>query len=88
MAKIIQIIDSPYNDTLSFRICEVIGTYHNPFIQPTSKLIVGSNTLLSWELKDWNSEKYAHIERNHLKYGRVLIDGDEYEIIKYRIWLK
>lgn len=90
MAKIIQIINSFHNDTLSFRICEVIGTYYNPYIQPISNFIVGSNTRLSWELKDWNAEsgKYARIEKNHLRYGRVLIDGDRYEVTKYRIWIK
>lgn len=90
MAKIIQIIDSFYDDTLSHRICEVIGIFSNLFYSPKDKLIVGSNTLLSWELNDWRSEngKNARIEKTHLKYGRVLVEGDEYEIIRYRIWVK
>lgn len=90
MAKIIQIIDSFHDNTLSFRICEVIGTYYNPYIQHTFNFIVGSNTRLSWELKDWNAEneKYTRIEKNHLRYGRVLVAGDSYEVTKYRIWIK
>lgn len=31
MGKIVQIIDSFYDERLSFRICEVVGTYNNPF---------------------------------------------------------
>lgn len=42
MGKIVQIIDSFYDERLSFRICEVVGTYNNPFAPP-SRLIVGSN---------------------------------------------
>ena len=89
MGKIVQIINSFYAERLSFRICEVVGTYNDPSAPP-SKLIVGSNKFLSWEVKDWNSEnkKYARIEKNHLRYGRVLVVGDEYEITKYRIWIK
>lgn len=89
MGKIVQIINSFYNERLSFRICEVVGTYNDPSAPP-SKLIVGSNKFLSWEVKDWNSEneKYARIEKNHLRYGRVLVAGDRYEVTKYRIWIK
>lgn len=90
MAKIIQIIDNFHDDTLSHRICEVIGVFSNLFYSPENKLIVGSNTLLSWELSDWLSEnkEKAHIEKTHLKYGRVLVKGDTYEIVRYRIWVK
>lgn len=49
MGKIVQIIDSFYAERLSFRICEVVGTYNNPFAPP-SRLIVGSNKFLSWNL--------------------------------------
>lgn len=31
MGKIVQIIDSFYDKQLSFRICEVVGTYNDPF---------------------------------------------------------
>lgn len=89
MGKIVQIINSFYAERLSFRICEVVGTYNDPSAPP-SKLIVRSNKFLSWEVKDWNSEnkKYARIEKNHLRYGRVLVAGDRYEVTKYRIWIK
>ncbi len=79
MGKIVQIIDSFYDERLSFRICEVVGTYNNPFAPP-SRLIVGSNKFLSWEFDD--------LEKKSLRYGRVLVVGDEYEITKYRIWIK
>ena len=42
MGKIVQIIDSLHDERLLFRICEVVGTYNNPFA-PSSELIVGSN---------------------------------------------
>lgn len=54
MGKIVQIIDSFHDERLSFRICEVVGTYNNPFAP--SKLIVGSNRFLSWEFDEWLSE--------------------------------
>lgn len=46
MGKIVQIIDSFYDERLSFRICEVVGTYNSSFAPP-SRLIVGSNKFLS-----------------------------------------
>ena len=39
MGKIVQIIDSLHDERLLFRICEVVGTYNNPFA-PSSELIV------------------------------------------------
>lgn len=51
MGKIVQIIDSLHNERLLFRICEVVGTYNNPFA-PSSELIVGSNKFLSWEFDE------------------------------------
>ena len=89
MGKIVQIIDSFYDERLSFRICEVVGTYNNPFAPP-SKLIVGSNKFLSWEFDEWLPEvkDFVNLEKKSLRYGRVLVVGDEYEIIKYRIWIK
>lgn len=88
MGKIVQIIDSFHNERLLFRICEVVGTYNNPFAP--SKLIVGSNRFLSWEFDEWLSEykEFTDIESSPLRYGRVLVAGDEYEITKYRIWIK
>lgn len=88
MGKIVQIIDSFYDKQLLFRICEVVGTYNNPFAP--SKLIVGSNRFLSWEFDEWLPEfkDFVNLEKNHLRYGRVLVVGDEYEITKYRIWIK
>lgn len=50
MGKIVQIIDSFHDERLLFRICEVVGTYNNPFAP--SKLIVGSNRFLSWEFDE------------------------------------
>lgn len=89
MGKIVQIIDSFYNERLSFRICEVVGTYNNPFAPP-SRLIVGSNKFLSWEFDKWLPEvkDFVNLEKKSLRYGRVLVVGDEYEITKYRIWNK
>lgn len=57
-----------------------MGTYYNPFTPP--RLVVGSNKFLSWEVKDWNSEhkKYARIEKNHLRYGRVLVAGEDMKL--------
>lgn len=83
MGKIVQIIDSFYNERLSFRICEVVGTYNNPFAPP-SKLIVGSNKFLSWEFDEWLPafEDFVNLEKKSLRYGRVLVVGDEYEITK------
>ena len=88
MGKIVQIIDSFHDERLLFRICEVVWTYNNPFAP--SKLIVGSNRLLSWEFDEWLSEykEFTDIESSPLRYGRVLVVGDEYEITKYRIWIK
>lgn len=88
MGKIVQIIDSFHDERLLFRICEVVGTYNNPFAP--SKLIVGSNRFLSWEFDEWLPEvdHFVNLEKNHLRYGRVLVVGDEYEITKYRIWIK
>lgn len=85
MGKIVQIIDSFHDERLSFRICEVVGTYNDPF-----KLIVGSNKFLSWEFDEFlpKFKDFINLEKNHLRYGRVLVVGDEYEIIKYRIWIK
>lgn len=89
MGKIVQIIDSFYDKQLSFRICEVVGTYNDPFASP-SKLIVGSNKFLSWEFDEWLPEvkDFVNLEKKSLRYGRVLVVGDEYEITKYRIWIK
>lgn len=66
-----------------FRICEVVGTYNNPFAR-SSKLIVGSNKFLSWEFDEWlpKFKDFVNLEKNHLRYGRVLVAGDEYEITK------
>lgn len=88
MGKIVQIIDSFHDKQLLFRICEVVGTYNNPFTP--SKLIVGSNRFLSWEFDEWLPEfkDFVNLEKNHLRYGRVLVVEDEYEITKYRIWIK
>lgn len=88
MGKIVQIIDSFHDERLLFRICEVVGTYNNPFT--SSKLIVGSNRFLSWEFDEWLSEykEFTDIESSPLRYGRVLVVEDEYEITKYRIWIK
>lgn len=88
MGKIVQIIDSFHDERLLFRICEVVGTYNNPFAP--SKLIVGSNRFLSWEFDEWLSEykEFTDIESSPLRYGRVLVVGDECEITKYRIWIK
>ena len=55
MGKIVQIIDSLHDERLLFRICEVVGTYNNPFA-PSSELIVGSNKFLSWEFDEWLPE--------------------------------
>lgn len=87
MGKIVQIIDSFHDERLLFRICEVVGTYNNPFI--SSKLIVGSNRFLSWEFDEWLPEfkDFVNLEKNHLRYGRVLVVEDKYEITKYRIWI-
>jgi hypothetical protein len=87
MGKIVQIIDSFHDERLLFRICEVVGTYNNPFTP--SKLIVGSNRFLSWEFDKWLPEfkDFVNLEKNHLRYGRVLVVEDEYEITKYRIWI-
>ena len=87
MGKIVQIIDSFYDKQLLFRICEVVGTYNNPFAP--SKLIVGSNRFLSWEFDEWlpKFKDFVNLEKNHLRYGRVLVVEDEYEITKYRIWI-
>lgn len=87
MGKIVQIIDSFHDERLLFRICEVVGTYNNPFIP--SKLIVGSNRFLSWKFDEWLPEfkDFVNLEKNHLRYGRVLVVEDEYEITKYRIWI-
>lgn len=89
MGKIVQIIDSLHDKRLLFRICEVIGTYNNPFT-PSSELIVGSNKFLSWEFDEWFPafEDVVNLEKKSLRYGRVLVVGDEYEITKYRIWIK
>lgn len=89
MGKIVQIIDSFYDERLSFRICEVVGTYNNPFAPP-SRLIVGNNKFLSWEFDEWLPEvkDFVNLEKKSLRYGRVLVVGDEYEITKYRIWIK
>lgn len=89
MGKIVQIIDSFHDKQLSFRICEVVGTYNDPFAPP-SKLIVGGNKFLSWEFDKFlpKFKDFINLEKNHLRYGRVLVVGDEYEIIKYRIWIK
>ena len=35
------------------------------------------------EVKD-----FVNLEKKSLRYGRVLTVGDEYEITKYRIWIK
>lgn len=88
MGKIVQIIDSFHDERLLFRICEVVGTYNNPFAP--SKLIVGSNRFLSWEFDEWFSEykEFTDIESRPLRYGRVLVAGDRYEVTKYRIWIK
>lgn len=85
MGKIVQIIDSLHDKRLLFRICEVVGTYNNPFAP-----IVGSNKFLSWKFDEWlpASEDVVNLEKKSLRYGRVLIVGDEYEITKYRIWIK
>lgn len=87
MGKIVQIIDSFHDERLLFRICEVVGTYNKPFTP--SKLIVGSNRFLSWEFDEWLPEfkDFVNLEKNHLRYGRVLVVEDEYEITKYRIWI-
>lgn len=87
MGKIVQIIDSFHDERLLFRICEVVGTYNDPFTP--SKLIVGSNRFLSWEFDEWLPEfkDFVNLEKNHLRYGRVLVVEDEYEITKYRIWI-
>jgi hypothetical protein len=88
MGKIVQIIDSFHDERLLFRICEVVGTYNNPFAP--SKLIVGSNKFLSWEFDEWLSEykEFTDIESSPLRYGRVLVESDDYHIVKHRIWLK
>lgn len=89
MGKIVQIIDSFHDEQLSFRICEVVGTYNNPFTP--SRLVVGSNRFLSWEFDEWLPEynkEFTDIESSPLRYGRVLVAGDKYEITKYRIWIK
>lgn len=85
MGKIVQIIDSFWDERLSFRICEVVGTY-----APPSRLIVGSNKFLSWEFDEWLPEvkDFVNLEKKSLRYGRVLAVRDEYEITKYRIWIK
>lgn len=85
MGKIVQIIDSLHDERLLFRICEVVGTYNI-----SSELIVGSNKFLSWEFDEWLPafEDVVNLEKKSLRYGRVLVVGDEYEITKYRIWIK
>ena len=89
MGKIVQIIDSFHDERLLFRICEVVGTYNNP-LALSSELIVGSNKFLSWEFDEWLPafEDFVNLEKKSLRYGRVLVVGDEYEITKYRIWIK
>lgn len=73
MGKIVQIIDSFYAERLSFRICEVVGTYNNPFAPP-SRLIVGSNKFLSWEFDEWlpKVKDFVNLEKKSLRYGRVV----------------
>lgn len=58
MGKIVQIIDSFYDERLSFRICEVVGTYNNPFAPPSrlDKYVSFENIFLDCEL----SSPYAH----------------------------
>lgn len=89
MGKIVQIIGSFHDERLLFRICEVVGTYNSPFASP-SRLIVGSNKFLSWKFDEWLPEvkDFVNLEKNHLRYGRVLVAGDRYEVTKYRIWVK
>lgn len=90
MGKIVQIIDSFHDERLLFRICEVVGTYNNPSA-PSSELIVGSNKIfcLGNLMSGFqNFKDFVNLEKNHLRYGRVLVAGDEYEITKYRIWIK
>lgn len=90
MGKIVQIIDSLHDERLLFRICEVVGTYNNPSA-PSSELIVGSNKffVLGNLMSGFqNLKDFVNLEKNHLRYGRVLVAGDEYEITKYRIWIK
>lgn len=87
MDKIVQIIDSLHDERLLFRICEVVGIYNNPSA-PSSELIVGSNKYLSWKVQDWSYVLEAHIEKTHLKYGRVLVERDIYVYVNYRIWIK
>lgn len=90
MGKIVQIIDSFWDERLSFRICEVVGTYNNLSLHLQSRLIVGSNKFLSWEFDELlpKFKDFINLEKNHLRYRRVLVVGDEYEITKYRIWIK
>ena len=89
MGKIVQIIDSFHDEQMLFRICEVVGTCNNPFAL-SSELIVGSNKFLSWEFDEWlpGFKHFVNLEKNHLRYGRVLVAGDRYEVTKYRIWIK
>lgn len=89
MAKIVQIIDS-YDKSLIFRVCKVVGIFNNPLVGTTKKLIAGSNRFLSWEFDEWLSEykEFTDIESSPLRYGRVLVESDDYYIVKHRIWLK
>jgi hypothetical protein len=85
MVKIVQII-SCVQQSLNSRICEVIGSYSDS--KDPNLLIVGSNKYLSWKVQDWSYVLEAHIEKTHLKYGRVLVERDIYVYVNYRIWIK
>lgn len=70
-----------------YRIALEVGVYNS---REGFLSVLGSNQRLAWEFDEWLPEfkDFVNLEKNHLRYGRVLVAGDEYEITKYRIWIK
>lgn len=70
-----------------YRIALEVGVYNS---REGFLSVLGSNKFLSWEFDEWlpGFKDFVNLEKNHLRYGRVLVAGDEYEITKYRIWIK
>lgn len=70
-----------------YRIALEVGVYNS---RKGFLSVLGSNKFLSWEFDEWLPafEDVVNLEKKSLRYGRVLVVGDEYEITKYRIWIK
>lgn len=70
-----------------YRIALEVGVYNSMegFLS-----VLGSNQRLAWEFDEWlpKVKDFVNLEKKSLRYGRVLVVGDEYEITKYRIWIK